>query len=199
MDTQNELDIITRIRGEVTARKELTGENLFLAWGYPTAIVMLMEFVALMVWNEDWCSWIWAGIPLIGVPLMIYFVNEDYERTHHRTLDQNVIMMMWVFIGFACCVGGFAMGMVDVYRQCLFPFISLMCGMGCFMTGIILHFRPKTVCGIIASALSAVPLFFQGDLWPWQLFITALIVVIALIIPGHLFRRYVRNSYKNQQ
>lgn len=199
MDTQNELDIITRIRGEVTARKELTGENLFLAWGYPTTIVMLMEFVALMVWNEDWCSWIWAGIPLIGVPLMIYFVNEDYERTHHRTLDQNVIMVMWVFIGFACCVGGFAMGLADVYRQCLFPFISLMCGMGCFMTGIILHFRPKTVCGIIASALSAVPLFFQGDLWPWQLFITALIVVIALIIPGHLFRRYVRNSYKNQQ
>ena len=49
MDTQNELNIITRIRGEVTARKELTGENLFLAWGYPTAIVMLMEFVALMV------------------------------------------------------------------------------------------------------------------------------------------------------
>ena len=199
MDTQNELDIITRIRGEVTARKELTGENLFLAWGYPTAIVMLMEFVALMVWNEDWCSWIWAGIPLIGVPLMIYFVNEDYERTHHRTLDQNVIMVMWVFIGFACCVGGFAMGLADVYRQCLSPFLSLLCGMVCFMTCIILHFRPKTVCGIIASALSAVPLFFQGDLWPWQLFITALIVVIALIIPGHLFRRYVRNSYKNQQ
>ena len=56
MDTQNELDIITRIRGEVTARKELTGENLFLAWGYPTAIVMFMEFVALMVWK-------WPGLP----------------------------------------------------------------------------------------------------------------------------------------
>ena len=52
------------------------------------------------------------------------------------------------------------------------------------------------ICGIIASTLSAVPLFFQDDLWPWQLFITAIIVTIALIIPGHLFRRYVRKSYK---
>ena len=60
------------------------------------------------------------------------------------------------------------------------------------MTGIILHFRPKTICGIIASALSAVPLFFQGDLWPWQLLVTAITVVISLIIPGHVFRRYVR-------
>ncbi|MBO7046808.1 MAG: hypothetical protein J6W38_10760, partial [Prevotella sp.] len=89
--------------------------------------------------------------------------------------------------------GGIAMGLANVYQQCLFPLIAFLCGMGCFMTGIILHFRPKTVCGIIASILSAVPLFFQGDLWPWQLFVTAIIVIIALIIPGHLFRCYVKN------
>ena len=70
--------------------------------------------------------------------------------------------------------------------------MGLLCGMGCFITGIILHFRPKTVCGIIASMLSVVPLFFQSDLWPWQLPATAVIVTIALIIPGHLFRHYVR-------
>ena len=198
MDNQQELNIISSIRGEVMANRELTGENLFLAWGYPTVFFLIVEFVALQVWNEDWCGWIWAGIPLIGIPLMLYFVNEDYERTHHRTLDQNVIMMMWVFIGFACSVGGFAMGMANVYRQCLFPLIGLMCGMGCFMTGIILHFRPKTVCGIIASVLSAAPLFLQGDLWHWQLLVTAVIVIIALIIPGHLFRRYVRKSYIKQ-
>ena len=196
MSNQEELDIIAQIRGEVNNRHQMTGENLFLAWGYPTAFFLIVQFVALMVWDENWCSWIWAGIPLIGTPLMMYFLNEDYERTHHRTLDQNVILMMWVFIGFTCCVGGFAMGMANVYKQCLFPLIGLMCGMGCFMTGIILHFRPTTICGIVASVLSAVPLFFQGDLWPWQLFITAIIVIVALIIPGHMFRRYVRKSYK---
>lgn len=190
--TLQELDIITRTRGDIRCRKELTGENLFLAWGYPTAIVLLLEFVALLVWNENWCSWLWAGIPLIGTPLMMYFLNEDYERTHHRTLDQNVILQMWVFIGFASCVGGFTMGLTGVFEQCFFALLGLLCGFGCFMTGIILHFRPKTVCGIIASALSPVPLFFQGDLWPWQLLVTSATVVISLIIPGHLFRRYVR-------
>lgn len=196
MSTNQELDVIGQIRSKVISEKVPTGENLFLVWGYPTAFFLLLEFVALMVWNEDWCHWIWTGIPMIGTPLMLYFINEDYERTHHRTLEQNVILMMWVFIGFACSLGGFAMGLVNIYRQCLFPFIGLMCGMGCFMTGIILHFRPKTICGIIASVLSAVPLFFQGDLWPWQLFITAVIVIVALIIPGHLFRQYVRKTYK---
>jgi hypothetical protein len=194
MNTTDELDLISRVRGEVMSNKDLTGENLFLAWGYPTAIVLLLEFAALLIWNEDWCSWLWAGIPLIGTPLMMYFLNEDFERTHRRTLEQNVILMMWVFIGFASCVGGAAMGFAGVFQQSFFAYLGLLCGMGCFMTGIILHFRPKTICGIIASALSALPLFFQGDLWPWQLLVTAIIVIISLIIPGHLFRRYVRKN-----
>ena len=194
MNTTEELDIITRMRGEVMKRKDLTGENLFLAWGYPTAIVLLLEFAALMIWNEDWCSWLWAGIPLFGVPLMMYFLNEDYERTHRRTLDQNVILLMWVFIGFASFVGGLAMGFADVFPLCYCSYQGLLCGMGCFMTGIILHVLPKIVCGIIASVLSVVPLFFQGDLWPWQLLVTSIIVIISLVIPGHLFRRYVHNK-----
>ena len=194
MITTEELDIITRMRGEVMSRRELTGENLFLAWGYPTVLVLLVEFAALLVWNEDWCSWLWAGIPLIGTPLMIYFLHEDYERTHSRTLEQNIILMMWIFIGFASCVGGAAMGFSGVFQQAFFAYLSLLCGMGCFMTGIILHFRPKTICGILASLLSAVPLFFQGDLWPWQLLVTAVTITISLIIPGHLFRRYLKKS-----
>lgn len=191
-ETIDELDIITRVRGEVASRKEVTGENLFLAWGYPTAIVLLLN-AALMFWNEDWCGWLWAGIPLIGTPLMVYFLNKDYERTRRRTLDENVILVMWIFIGFASCVGGLAMGFAGVFQQSFFSYLGLLCGMGCFMTGIILHFRPKTVCGIIASMLSVVPLFFQGDQWPWQLLATAVIVIIALIIPGHLFKQYVKH------
>ena len=194
MNTKNELDIITRTRGEVMSRRELTGENLFLAWGYPTAFFLLVEFAALELWNEDWCAWLWAGIPLVGTPLMMYFMGKDYDRTHNRTPDQNHILMMWIFVGFASCLGGAAMGFAEVFRQCFFAYLSLLCGMGCFMTGIILHFRPKTVCGIVASLLSMVPLFLQDDLWHWQLLVTAISIVIALIIPGHLFRNYVRNK-----
>ena len=196
MVTTNELDIITRMRGDVMSRKDLTGENLFLAWGYPTVLVLLAEFAALMIWNENWCAWLWAGIPLIGTPLMIYLLNKDYDRTHSRTHDQNNILVMWIFIGIASCIGGGLMGFSGVFRQAFFAYLSLLCGMGCFMTGIILHFRPKVVCGIIASVLSIVPLFFQGELWPWQLLFTSFTVIISLIVPGHLFRRYVRGTYQ---
>ena len=191
--TLQELDIITRIRGEVMRHHEPTGENLFLVWGYTTAAVLLIEFAALLIWNAEWCSWLWVGIPFIGTPLMIYYLNKDYQRTRHRTLNEKVLIMMWVFIGAACCLSSAALGFAGAFRLCFMSLLSFLCAFGCFMTGIILHFVPKTICGIIATLLSAIPLFFQDDLWPWQLIITAFTIVIALIIPGHLFKNYVKH------
>lgn len=195
MNTAEELDIITRMRGEIMSRKDITGENLFLAWGYPTAIILFIEYLALIIWNENWCVWLWAGIPLIGAPLMIHYLRVDYKRTHHRTHEQGYILTLWIFIGIASCVGGAAMGFAGVFEKFFFSYLGLLCGLGCFLTGIILNFRPKTVCGIIASLLSIIPLFLQGEYWPLQLLVTSVIVTIALIIPGHLFKKYVKEYY----
>lgn len=194
MNTTDELDIIAYIRGEVQSSKELTGENLFLAWGYPTAFFLLVEFVALILWNKNWCEWIWMGIPLVGAPLMVYFLHKDYERTGSRTLEQNVILRMWIYVGFVSCVGGASLGFAGVFEQCYCMFQGLLIGMGCFLTGLILRYRPKVVCGIIGSALSFLPLFFQGEYWHWQLLIAAGVTIIALVIPGHLFRNYVKQQ-----
>ena len=196
MTTIDELDVISKIRGEVRSDTVPTGENLFLAWGYPTAFFLFVEFLALILWNEFWCSWIWLGIPLVGTPLMMYFLNEDYKRAHRRTLEQNVILQMWIFVGFISCLGGATMGFADVFPILYCTFQGLLISFGCLMTGLILHFRPKTVCGILGSVLSFVCLFFQDDLWPWQLLVAVFVTVLTLIIPGHLFRRYVRKQYK---
>ena len=32
---------------------------------------------------------------------MIHFLHKDYDRTGRRTHDQSVILLMWIFIGFA--------------------------------------------------------------------------------------------------
>ena len=193
MDSQNELDIIAQVRSEVMGRREPTGENLFLAWGYPTAFFLLVEFAALILWNEFWCDWIWLGIPLVGAPLMWYFLQKDYQRTGRRTIDQNVILQMWIYVGFVSCIGGATMGFAGVFEILYCTFQGLLISMGCLITGLILRFRPKTVCGIIGTAVTFTALFFQDGQWPWQLLITAIVTVITLIIPGHLFRRYVHN------
>ena len=192
-EVTQELDIIAHIRSEVTGRKVPTGENLFLAWGYPTAFFLLLEFAALMLWHENWCEWLWAGIPLVGAPLMMYFLKKDYERTGRRTPEQSVILQMWICVGFVSCIGGATMGFAGVFEMVYCTFQGLLIGIGCFMTGLILRYQPKIVCGLVAIVLSFLSLFFQGELWHWQLLVAAIVTIVSLIIPGHLFHQYVKN------
>ena len=49
----NELDIIAQTRSEVLGRKVPTGENLVLSWGYPSVVVLLIEFAAAMMGHSD--------------------------------------------------------------------------------------------------------------------------------------------------
>ena len=190
--SEHELDIISSTRAKVSGDKTLTGENLFLVWGYPTAIILMLEFVALWLWQSAWCYWLWVLIPIIGSPTMLYFLHKDHARTHHTTLNESIILQMWIFIGCACFIGGLTTGIVGFFDRFFLTLLGLLCSMGCFMTGVILRFRPKVLCGIVAALLSFIPLFLQGDLWLWQLPVTALVITIALIIPGHLFRQFVK-------
>lgn len=192
-EMNRKLDIIAHIRSEVTGSKTPTGENLFLVWGYPTAFFLLMEFIALQLWHENWCEWLWAGIPLVGAPLMMCFLEKDYKRTGRRTIDQNVILQMWIYVGFISFIGGVTMGFAGIFEIVYCTFQGLLIGMGCFMTGVILRYRPKQVCGVIATVLSFFSLFFHDELWSWQLLVAVIVTVVALIIPGHLFHQYVKN------
>ncbi|MCR5139633.1 MAG: hypothetical protein K6B45_05675 [Bacteroidaceae bacterium] len=190
MNRTNEIEIINQIRAEVMSRKDRTGRNLFLIWGYPTVVVLLLEFAVLMLWGGNWFVWLWAGIPLVGVPLMIRTQRQDYARTGRRTLEQNITLQLWMFIGATSCLAGFVTGCAGVYEQCYCTLQGILLGMGCFLTGVTLRFRPIKRYGIAGALLSFSCLFFLGTLWPWQLLITAVIAFITLVIPGHLLLRY---------
>jgi len=190
-DTRQELEIIGRIRGEIISHKEHTGVNLFLVWGYPTVAVFLVEFFAMKLWNVFLCEWLWVGIPLVGVPLMSYYVKKDYDRTGRRTLEENLAMKLWFLIGAASALSGFMTGISGTYPVCYNFIQGLLIGMGAYLTGVISRFRPMKTGGIIACVLTFGSLFFQGDLWPWQLLVTVVVTVVAMIIPGHLSRYYV--------
>ena len=194
MNSSEQLDIITQMRGKVLSRQEHTGVNLFLVWGYPTVVVFLVEFAVLMLWHQNWCSWLWAAIPLIGAPLMIHFLRKDYDRTGRRTIDESIAIQLWLFVGGASALSGFITGITGVYEQSYCTIQGILLGMGCFLTGVISRYRPMTVCGIIGSLLAFVCPFLQGELWPWQLLNTALVTLITLIIPGSRAVREVQRS-----
>lgn len=192
-DSFNALDIIVQTRGKVVMDETRTGENLFLVWGWSSAVFFLLAFILWQKTGVDWCQFLWAGIPLVGTPLMIRQNRNDRARTHTRTHGSKVVLDYWIFAGMACFIGGFIMGFAGLDKVCLYPITALLVGIGSFLTGEVLRFRPMLVCGLIGAAVSIGAFLFQGELWPWQLFSVSLVAAVSMIVPGYLYRR-VRNG-----
>lgn len=188
------LDVIARTRGKVQMDESPTGDSLFLVWGWPAAVFFLLEFLLWRTLQAEWCLFLWAGIPLVGVPLMVREIREDRARTHIRTRNSKVVLDYWIFAGTACCVGGFALGFADLDKVCLVPLISLLVGIGSFLTGETLRFRPMIRCGLAGAVLGIASFLFQGALWSWQLLVVGVVAAVALILPGYQYKHYVKNG-----
>lgn len=74
------------------------------------------------------------------------------------------------------------------------PLICLLIGIGSFITGEVLRFRPMIACGLSGAAMGIVSFILQGDLWIYQLLCIVAVSIISLVIPGHLFERSLKNG-----
>lgn len=188
------LEVIARTRGKVDMDKAPTGESLFLLWGTLTAGFFLLQFVLWMVLRQPWCLWIWSGAVVIGWPWMIVLLRRDHNRTHHRTHEEKVILDFWIFAGAACAVGGFIFGLANLFELFAIPLMSLLVGIGAFVTGEVNRFRPKIIGGLAGAAIGIGSFVFQEELWAWQMLALSVVSVVSLVIPGFLYKKSIKDG-----
>ena len=188
------LEVIARTRGKVKMDDVHTGSKLFPLWGWLTAFFYLLEF-ALWQWTcQYWCMWLWIGIPVIGIPLMVTIIKKDHERSHMRTRDSKLVLDYWIFAACAIGIGGFVLGFLGVYEVAENPLICLLVGIGAFITGESRRFRPMIIGGIVGAGIGILSFILQGELWPWQMLCIVATAISSLIIPGHLFEKSIKNG-----
>ena len=188
------LEVIARTRGKVEMDKVPTGENIFLLWGILTASFFLIQFVLWTTLRQSWCLWIWTGAVVIGWPWMIILLRRDHKRTHHRTHEAKIILDLWIFAGVACAVGGFAFGLADMFELFAVPLISLLVGIGAFVTGEVSRFRPKIIGGLVGAAIGIGSFILQGELWEWQMLSLSVVSVVSLVLPGLLYKKSIKDG-----
>ena len=179
------LEVIAQTRGKVNLDSAPTPNNIFLIWGWPTVISFIAMFALWRMLHQAWCFFTWVLIPLVGVPLMIRQSRNERNRTHIRTHDQKILMDYWIFAGAMCGIGGFALGFSSLSEICFYPLI----GIGGFITGEVLRFKPMIVCALAGAAIGLGSFFLQGEIWSWQILAVALAAFVSLIIPGYLFKK----------
>lgn len=66
-----------------------------------------------------------------------------------------------------------------------YPFFILMYGLGTFVSGKILQFRPLVVGGIINWILACIAVFFDFD---YQMLFAAAAILTSYLIPGYMIK-----------
>lgn len=187
-------EVIARTRGKVDMDSVPTGGKLFPLWGWLTAIVYSLEFLLWQLLHQEWCLWLWVLIPVIGVSLMILFIRKDRDRTHMRTRESRLVLDYWIFAACVFCLGGFLFGFTGVYEVVENPLMALLVGVGAFITGGAMRFRPMVVGGLAGATIGVCSFALQGELWVWQMLAIVASAVAALIVPGHLYQKSVNDG-----
>ena len=188
------IEVIAQTRGKVYLDDIPTGNKLFPLWGWLTAFFYLLGFVFIQFLHWEWGIWMWIGIPVIGAPIMAAIVRKDRERTHMRTKRSKLVLDYWIFTACAIGIGGFIFGFAGIYEMVENPIICVLVGIGSFITGETVRFRPMTVGGLVGAAVGLASFLLQGDMWAWQMLCIVVAAIVSLIIPGYLFEKRVKDG-----
>jgi hypothetical protein len=160
------------------------GQNYryFLLWGYLVAFACILEFLFIRVYPVKYHYLVWPVLIGAGVVLSTVMTLWQRRTQTHKTLIDNMMTYLW---------GGWLVTLLLLQLfanlrndyNLILPLTMAMYGMGVFVSGGIIKFRPLIYGGIL-SWVSAVISFFQPH--DVQLLITTGTLVIGYIIPGYI-------------
>lgn len=153
----------------------------YIMWGWLVFAAALIHFVLLRMDVQN-ASIVWLLMPLGGIASAIYSMRQS-KREKVKTYVNTYMGYVWIALGVSMIVVlsmMFKMGIENVY-----PVLILLYGIGTFVSGGLLAFRPLIVGGGLCFAL-AITAFFVS--FQYQLLLIAVAMLTSYIIPGHILR-----------
>lgn len=179
------------IRSMIETTKHVYSDNshFFLLWGWATFIGCVLQYYLLEVagYRHHYYAWFVTPAALL---LHVYFLYNIDKKEVVKTFINNANAYVWQIIGF----GYLALAVVffKIGWQYCFPFYILLYGVGTFITGSLLQFKPMKYAGVLCLLLVMLTPYLAYSL---QILMCAFAIMASYIIPGHMLRyRYKKNN-----
>ena len=155
----------------------------FMVWGWLTFIACTGQFILKHIYNYPKHYYVW-WVVIIGVIFSIYYSIREEKKQKVKTYVSESIKYLWIGMGIAY----FVLSMIFVkigWDKPIFPFFIMLYGLGTFISGNIIKFRPLVIGGILALALAIGAVYVQYD---YQMLFGAAAILISYIIPAYMLR-----------
>lgn len=173
------------IQSMISKTKQDMSDNsiYFLVWGWLTFIACTGQFVLKHIYKYEKHYIVWAVI-IIGILFSIYQGRKDEKTMKAKTYVDESIKHLWA----GMAISFFVLGMILTklgWGTSIFPFYIMLYGLGTFVSGSIIQFRPLLIGGLIAWALAIGATFASYD---YQMLFGAAAILISYIIPAYMLR-----------
>ena len=173
------------IQSMISKTKQDMSDNsiYFLVWGWLTFIACTGQFVLKHIYKYEKHYIVWAVI-IIGILFSIYQGRKDEKTMKAKTYVDESIKHLWA----GMAISFFVLGMILIklgWGTSIFPFYIMLYGLGTFVSGSIIQFRPLIIGGLIPWALAIGATFASYD---YQMLFGAAAILISYIIPAYMLR-----------
>jgi hypothetical protein len=184
-------DSLHLIQSMINKTRSDLNENriYFLLWGWVSFLATISQFI-LKVWvgyERHYLVW------RITIPAAVFTIIYSFRKSKRRSVRTYVgdnMSSLWTGIGISFFILSFIFSRQPTGWAGAWPFFILFYGMGTFISGGLLQFRPLVIGGIFNWILAIISVFVVYD---YQLLIAAVAILTSYIIPGHLLKN-VNNS-----
>jgi hypothetical protein len=163
----------------------------FLVWGWITLIACTGQFVLKHIFDYEKHYLVW-WLVVVGIVFSAWYGTKEDKKKKVRTYVGDSIKYLWIGMGIAYFVLSMILSRYG-WDKIVFPFFIMLYGLGTFVSGNIIQFRPLVVGGILAFALAVSSTFVDYD---YQMLFAAGAILVSYIIPAYMLRH--KNKFANQ-
>ena len=190
----NEKDALKVIDSILKSIKEEITDNGFyyLIWGYTVLLASAIQFLLIQINGPIPEFVVWpVFMTLAGIISAIYSRKES-RNSEVKSISGKFIGYLWKAFGFSIAV----MLIITIYSQSvkvIFPSIIVLYGLGTYVSGSLLKFKPLIIGGIINWIIAIFVVVWVKDMpepqcYSYTTLALSLSVLISYIIPGHLLK-----------
>lgn len=181
------------IQSMISKTKQDMSDNgiYFLVWGWLTFIACTGQFVLKNIVGYEKHYQVWWLI-VVGIIFSTWYGIKEKKTQKARTYVGDSMKYLWIGMGASYFVLSMILTKIG-WSTSVFPFFIMMYGLGTFVSGSILQFRPLIIGGIIAWALAIGAAYVEYD---YQMLFGAAAILISYIIPAYMLR--VKNKTADQ-
>ena len=186
---EQSLQLIRSMIGK--AKQGISDKSIyFLVWGWLTFIACTGQFVLKHIVKYEKHYQVWWVI-VAGIAFSIYYGIREGKSRKVKTYVGDSIQYLWRGMGISYFVLSMILSKIG-WENTVFPFFIMLYGLGTFVSGSILQFRPLIAGGIIAWVLAIGSAYVTYD---YQMLFAAAAILFSYIIPAYMLR--YRNKIAN--